>query len=402
MSTNMNANQVNGDNKRIQKNIEDITSIEEFDFEKLDLYRGKTPDDIKQQCLQLCKDYLSGEWIQQTVDTITVTRICGGLTNQLYYCGINEPKITSNIPHEVSIRFYGSKYFNNIDVNVDNERLTDVIIAITVSDNKLGPKIYGIFDKGQIQQFYRHRQFKLEEQRNPNLVDEVFRKLARIHAMDVPIKRSDWIFNDMDHSYRVLFEGDINIREIFEQNNCEYLLKADFKTEIEWLRQLVDKSDSPIVFTHNDFRSSNLMITDTPNETDCSIVVCDFEYSSFGYRGYDFTAIMREWGRKQLDFSVDDIPQDDSVVRPMIEIYVDECQQIFGEQYTRNPINSVDRIIREIKIFHLVYNLFGALLTLKLDVKSQSLFANMKLQFPEMSFKNYLILKKKIIDMNII
>ena len=141
------------ENQNSLKRIGDIQSIDDLDFNKLDLILGDTPEDINNKCLQLCKDYLSGNWTQQTLDTIEVRRVSGGLTNQLYYCGIKNPLNKSDVPQEVAIRLYGPKHFNKGE-NPGNERLTDTIISIMISENKLGPKIYGLFESGQIQQFY--------------------------------------------------------------------------------------------------------------------------------------------------------------------------------------------------------------------------------------------------------
>jgi len=138
-----------------KKQLKDIKNLDEFDFDKLDLIRGETPQDIKQKCYDLCKDYLAGVWLKVSIDQIEVKRISGGFTNQLYYCGISKPlKPVGNEPQEVAIRLYGGKHFNNLDCG-QNERLTDVIIALLVSENKLGPKVYGIFEGGQIQHYYR-------------------------------------------------------------------------------------------------------------------------------------------------------------------------------------------------------------------------------------------------------
>ena len=136
------------------ESLKDVKNMDEIDFEKLDLIRGKTPHDISEKCLKLCKEYLAGNWIQQTLDTIEVRRVSGGMTNQLYYCGILSPSGTSTVPQEVALRFYGEKYFNKFDQE-SKERLTDVIISLLISESRLGPKIYGIFEGGQIQHFYK-------------------------------------------------------------------------------------------------------------------------------------------------------------------------------------------------------------------------------------------------------
>ncbi|XP_054157318.1 choline/ethanolamine kinase-like [Oppia nitens] len=335
---------------KVLKNIEEITSIDDLNSDNIELVRGETPIDINDQCLQLCKDYLSGEWIQQTVDTITVRRITGGLTNQIYYCGINEPNMTSKVPQEVAVKLYGEKYLKNSNENY--ERLNDVIIDLMVSENEIGPKIYAIFEHGELQKYYKHRQFRIAEQSNPKLVDEVFRKLARIHAMDVPIKRTNNRLDRINELYKFIFEDNVDIKEILETNNCQTLLNTDIKSEIEFIRNLIVKANSPIVFSHCDYRSSNLLVTESADQTDGPIVVCDFEYGSYGYRGYDFILLTREWGQKASDSTSRGLPLDVSVIQPLIEIYVNECENIFGKQFTANEINSVDHIINEINLFH--------------------------------------------------
>jgi hypothetical protein len=129
--------------------------VEDFDFEKMEILRGETPKDIKQKCFNLCKDYLGGNWLKLSIDEIEVKRLSGGFTNQLYYCAISKPLNPIGDEHqEVAIRFYGEKHFNNLDCE-GNERLTDVIIALLVSEYNLGPKIYGLFKTGQIQAYYK-------------------------------------------------------------------------------------------------------------------------------------------------------------------------------------------------------------------------------------------------------
>ena len=123
------------------------------------MVRGETPEGIEERCLQLCKDYLSGNWLQQTVDTIQFRRIMG-FSNELYYCGIGEPSHTAGVPQEVAIKLYGKKWCNNLNsdgndriTDMCSERLSDVVVALMVSESNLGPKVYGVFPEGQITHF---------------------------------------------------------------------------------------------------------------------------------------------------------------------------------------------------------------------------------------------------------
>ena len=58
------------------------------------------------------------------------------------------------MPQEVALRLYGEKYIMRFDTE-SKERLTDVVVSIMISDSKLGPKVLGIFEGGQIIEFIK-------------------------------------------------------------------------------------------------------------------------------------------------------------------------------------------------------------------------------------------------------
>ncbi|CAG2175787.1 unnamed protein product, partial [Oppiella nova] len=337
--------------------------IHGVDFGQIDLTRGETPADIKDKCLQLCSDYLSGNWKQQTVDTIEVRRISGGLTNQIYYCGITSPsKESVGVPQEVAVRLYESHHFDK-----DNSRLSDVVVGQLVSDNKLGPKVYGFFEGGQIQAYYKHRIFSVEEQKNPKLVTELFKKLAQIHAMDVPLERTIHT-RDLDVWYESV-QRNFEKNDYFNDLNLETLKKYDIKVEKDFIKDLIQRSKSPMVFIHHDFRSANIMVLEdnskSSNLSDGQIVLCDFDESNYGYRGQDFGSLIVEWNRTLSDFQKLPVFPDDSTLLPLIDIYITESERIFGAQYSDDKINSREQILKEVKIFTLLTALLMTLFCLK-------------------------------------
>ena len=147
------------------------------------------------------------------------------------------------------------------------------------------------------------------------------------------------------------------IEEEIQKYNCETLTIKDLKHEMDWMLCAINDVKSPVVFTHNDYRSSNLLITE-PND---ELIVCDFDVSSYGRRGYDFVALMREFGPKVTGFGkpVDRFPVEDSVLEPLLEIYLKESQRIHGKSYSENPINSVENILKEVKVFYLFQKLWS-------------------------------------------
>ncbi|XP_054157304.1 choline/ethanolamine kinase-like [Oppia nitens] len=375
MTTNNNELPVSNENDKISiKDLTNCEDISQIDLDKLELLRGDTPDDIKDQCLKLCQQYLAGNWLQQTVDTIKIERVSGGMTNQLYYCGIvDKSDDKQEVPQQVAVRLYGPKYFNNKDCD-GNERLTDVVIALMVSQNKLGPKIYGIFDCGQIQAFYKHRSFKINEQKDPKLVTELFEKLARVHAMDVPIKKTHWSLKEVERFYDN-FTKKTDLVDLI--NKIDIFNKHNLKEEINWIKVLIEKTNSPLVFTHNDFRSNNIMVLEDNNcQSGEQIVLCDFEYSSYGYRGQDFGLIMSEWDRNLNDMKKPMTFPNDSILRSIFDIYIKETERLFGKEYCEAKRVTIDVIIKEAKVFTLYMQLFSTVFILGNDSQMDDIFMN--------------------------
>ena len=183
--------------------------------------------------------------------------------------------------------------------------------------------------------------------------------------MDVPIKKSHWLFRDMDQFYDQAAKN-VEQKQMIKELNCETLLEHNLRDEINWIKDMIVKSKTPMTFSHNDFLSNNIMIVDNDDKRDSNIVLCDFEYSSYGYRGQDFGSIISEWGRSwnQFDYDLYKFPED-STIKELIGFYVKESDKILGKSYSENEINSLEQILKEVKLFALIQTLFIVLLCLK-------------------------------------
>ncbi len=128
--------------------------------------RGETPPDVASRCLALCQTYIAGAWNQVRVpestgclsEDFTVTRITGGLTNQLFRVRLNErliarhPTIDTTCT-DAAVKLYQSKNVKNYHPE-DGERHNDIIVNTIFSQLGIGPKVYGLFNDGMVQQFY--------------------------------------------------------------------------------------------------------------------------------------------------------------------------------------------------------------------------------------------------------
>ena len=125
--------------------------------------------------------------------------------------------------------------------------------------------------------------------------------------------------------------------KLFNEYECKTLLDCDMSSEVKWLLESIPSFESPIVFSHNDFRFRNQLITD-----DNEVILSDFEFSSHYCRGFDFALIF------------EDMDPNEEVINDFIREYVRECKTIFGETYSDNAINCVDHILGEMRHFSLL------------------------------------------------
>ena len=180
-------------------------------------------------------------------------------------------------------------------------------------------------------------------------MDGLARRLARIHAMEVPIKRTgNWIFDYFDESFKTANEL-FDIKSLIEESKSQTLKDKDLSQELEWLKKAVLDVNSPKTFTHVDFRGSNIMVTESDG-----LVLCDFEYSCYGFRGFDFGTIITEWGRDFGDWTRPHELTNDETIKPFFISYIDESVKLKGKAFTDDERNSLENILKEVKVFSLV------------------------------------------------
>ena len=82
--------------------------------------------------------------------------VTGGLSNLLYRCSL--PSTLSPLngePSQVLLRMYGQLHSNEKSADPGSElsTITDSVIFMLLSERKLGPKLYGIFPGGRLEEY---------------------------------------------------------------------------------------------------------------------------------------------------------------------------------------------------------------------------------------------------------
>ncbi|XP_039987979.1 choline/ethanolamine kinase isoform X2 [Xiphias gladius] len=254
---------------------------------------GRTEEvdqDTRSRAFVWCRDFLSGSWKTIQEDDFQISIVSGGLSNLLYLCSLPEHvHPVGEEPHQVLLRIYGA-----ILQGVDSLVLESVMFAI-LAERTLGPRLYGIFPEGRLEQYLPNTRMRTDQLSDPVISAELATKLARFHKMLMPFnKEPKWLFGTIDK----YMDQVIKLNFVREAHLKKYkkLMKFDLPAELASLRALLAATPSPVVFCHNDVQEGNILILEDRDQTSKErLMLIDFEYSSYNYRGFDFGNHFCEW-----------------------------------------------------------------------------------------------------------
>jgi len=292
---------------------------------------NKSAVEMRDKAYNICREFLSGSWKKISSSDMVFKSVSGGLSNILYYCSLPSTHTPLNgEPSQVLLRMYGQLHSDHrpggqtaSGDSGESTTITDSVIFMLLSERKLGPKLYGIFPGGRLEEYIPARAMTCRELRDPSLSGIIARKLANVHCLDVPInKEPTWLFTTM-RTWLSTIESRSSLEESSSSSSsnssrCDSnpnvmreLLAFDFDGEIDWLEQFLKKVNSPTVFCHNDLQEGNILLPELAvknkkhglnknaslgqNLSDDSVVLIDFEYCSYNYRASDIANHFCEW-----------------------------------------------------------------------------------------------------------
>ncbi|XP_059916155.1 choline/ethanolamine kinase [Gadus macrocephalus] len=264
------------------------------DDSEAESYRdGRTEEvdkETRDRAFAWCRDFLSGSWKTIPESDFQISIVSGGLSNLLYMCNLPAQVATvAEEPRRVLLRIYGA-----ILQGVDSLVLESVMFAI-LAERTLGPKLYGIFPEGRLEEYLPNDRMRTEELYDPSISSEIACKVARFHKMQMPFnKEPKWLFGTIDRYMDQVLELKFTREAHVKKYNK--LMQFNLPAELDSLRRLLAATPSPVVFCHNDVTEGNILKLEgrDPSSTE-RLMLIDFEYSSYNYRGFDFGNHFCEW-----------------------------------------------------------------------------------------------------------
>ncbi|XP_022082818.1 choline/ethanolamine kinase-like isoform X2 [Acanthaster planci] len=261
---------------------------------------AKVPEDTQVKAYNWCRDYLGGTWRRIKFSDFQIRDLRAGLSNYLYLCSLpSNEKGRKNEPAQVMLRVYGEIFYES------DAPLLDTIIFSLLSERQQGPKLYGVFPEGRLEQYIPSRCLTTAELSDPKLSVEIAEKLAKFHLLDLPLcKVPRWLNQVMDKWTKLALTLELESPE--DQRLLEEIRSHDLTREVAFVKELIANTKSPVVFCHNDCQEGNILLAKgCPEIKDNSLVLIDYEYASYNYRASDFANHFCEW---TIDYTKESAP----------------------------------------------------------------------------------------------
>ena len=163
------------------------------------------------------------------------------------------------------------------------------------------------------------RPLKTKELSDPDISSIIGEKMAQIHSLDVPIsKEPTWLWDTMDRwmkTTKMILSSPsaqaaplkrVEAAEPPTEESIERMVRWHLDTEMEWMRQYLSRLRSPVVFCHNDLQEGNILIRENSKCRKDRLVIIDFEYCSYNYRGFD---LANHFCESMFDYTVAKAPK---------------------------------------------------------------------------------------------
>ena len=106
-----------------------------------------------------------------------------------------EENSTGREPSSILLRLFGES--SSCDAQ-QYRLLTETVVYTMLAERNLGPKLFGVFPGGRLEEFIAGHPLTTIEMRSPELSAHVARNVALVHSLDVPVtKEPSWLPNTL-------------------------------------------------------------------------------------------------------------------------------------------------------------------------------------------------------------
>ena len=289
---------------------------------------------------------------------------------------VQEPKE----PLSVLIRRKGGNVVD-VDEFAINTDTSSALIAYEMSRRGLGPKMYGVFKGGSVEEYIDSHTLTSEESCILEISHDVAISIANVHAIKgLPLKKT--IHQDNMRKQMEWIKNIPNSREYLSNNkslakynfDIDFLFSFDYEKETEYLMSKFNQIKSRKNFILNDMNYLNCLVRNNPTNGQLRVMLIDYDLGHYDYRGIDlgmhfFNRRFNVQGKEEKIIPGSKFPTTEEKKR-FLKIYQQEIKRLnIWDDFEENGIDSVDNLLIESMVGHLQFTLyFGCYMMAKPEV----------------------------------
>lgn len=260
---------------------------------KIDLDDGE--EEANAAIYTLCVSSLPG-WAGLSQDDVEFKKLAGGISNLLVKVAPKSSKLGA-----VVVKVFGE----STDLMVDRKRETQVVCELGAQG--YGPKVLALFGNGRIEEFLHCTTLEPRQMLEPSFVARIASKLARFHTASVDLPREPGVFATT-RKWLAMARG-LQFEDAAKKADYEKIDFGALEAELDATEAACVATGSPLVWGHNDLLSGNIIVMQAPGFDPAApdfggeLVLIDYEYGDYNYRGFDFGNHFNEYAGFECDYS---------------------------------------------------------------------------------------------------
>ncbi|CAI2349234.1 unnamed protein product [Caenorhabditis sp. 36 PRJEB53466] len=332
-------------------------------LEKLFSENSVDSDVILEKVVQLGRDFLGGAWKSVEKERVNVLQIKGGQSNLMFHV-----TCSSSGANDFLVRIHRQP---------QSLVFVDTLVFSIFSERGVGPKLYGFFPGGRLEEFLPSRTMDADTILDAEVSRKIGAVLPRYHSIEVPVSQNRRCFQLMREwldEYKSFGGGDYTITPttITYSDHPKVLTIEDISREIDVCEKwAADIYEHTLVYSHNDLACGNVLELNDTKE----IVLIDWEFSSYNSRGFDIAMHLSETA---LDFRVPfppgiKISEELTDNPPNLELFCEAYIDADNKLKNRSPDNrqsEIRALIQEVEFFWPVTHLFWGISSMRFAIKN--------------------------------
>ncbi|KAJ2863076.1 hypothetical protein GGI22_002046 [Coemansia erecta] len=311
------------------KNLSDddnIWSIERPDI-SVDISDDPSPEELNERVATLFNQLFVPD-LSVKASQVSINRLNGGMTNLVYKVTVDpapslpidqvlrilrvptdkQQQEVTQMPRKYLLRIYGTGADEFLSRDKELYWLRRLALL------RIGAQIYGLFGNGRVEEFLESKTLTVGDMCNASTSKQIAQRMCELHtlvshhnplsveggkqnneAAAAYLSGEPELWSGIDSWMELIKKKWPEIwRECSENVECADILNNWHLVEqgISKLKSCIEKDvHSPVVFSHNDLLYDNILQLEGSDE----IVLIDYEFSGYNYRGFDIANHFFTW-----------------------------------------------------------------------------------------------------------